>query len=122
MVTNKIVFLASNRQPSEKEVDYWIDTSSDVYGRIIKVFTGKSWENIAATINPNDYYTKSQVQQQIDKALENIDVYIAVPLEKLQAQIDALTERVSVCEETIDDHTEQLNNITSITEKEIEDL
>lgn len=122
MVTNKIVFLASNRQPSEKEVDYWVDTSSDVYGRIIKVFTNNRWENIAATINPNDYYTKSQVQQQIDKALKNIDVYIAVPLEKLQAQIDALTERVIVCEETIDDHTEQLNNITSITEKEIEDL
>lgn len=122
MVTNKIVFLASNRQPSEKEVDYWIDTSSDVYGKVIKVFTGKNWENIAATINPSDYYTKSQVQQQIGKALENIDVYIAVPLEKLQIQIDALTERLVVCEETVDDHTEILNNISSITEKEIEEL
>lgn len=122
MVTNKIVFFASNRAPNYKEVDYWVDTASDPHGRIIRVYVNGSWENIAATINPNDYYTKSQVQQQIDKALQNIDVYIAVPLEKLQVQIDALSERLTVCEETVDDHTEQLNNITSITEKEIDDL
>ena len=43
MVTNAIKFSASYIQPNPMETDYWIDLSSDVYGRKIKVYVNDEW-------------------------------------------------------------------------------
>ena len=43
MVTNAIKFFASYVSPNPMEIDYWIDLSSDLYGRKIKIFDGDNW-------------------------------------------------------------------------------
>lgn len=131
MVINKIVFLATERQPNPNEVDYWVDLNADPYGRIIKYYNGEEWLSIAATdkLDPAQYYTKSQVDQNIQDALRNVDTLISVPISVLQNQIDDinfnvgdLAERVSTCETNIDTHEQRLDDISSIETKTIEDL
>lgn len=43
MITNAIKFFASYVSPNPMEIDYWIDLSSDLYGRKIKIFDGDNW-------------------------------------------------------------------------------
>ena len=58
-------------QPDPREVDYWIDISTDPYGSVIKYFNGAEWVDLVADgetgMSPFDYYTKVQINDMINR-------------------------------------------------------
>lgn len=62
-----VKFFASYIEPNPKEVKYWIDLSEDPYGAMIKYFDGDEWQLITAnaykSINPADYYKKTEINK-----------------------------------------------------------
>lgn len=49
MVTDKITFKAQKNAPSPKEVDYWIDTTSNPNGGEMKYYDGSKWSKVNET-------------------------------------------------------------------------
>lgn len=65
-----VKFSKQGIQPDPREVDYWIDISTDPYGSVVKYFNGVDWVDLVADgetgMSPFDYYTKEQVNQMIN--------------------------------------------------------
>lgn len=77
-----VKFFASVIAPNPKEVKYWIDLSLDPYGAAIKYFDGEEWQliiaNAAGSINPANYYTKSQTDKLLNTKANVTEVPFAV--------------------------------------------
>ncbi len=56
MITNeKISFKAAKTAPSPKETDYWIDLTEDLYGNVIKSYSGGVWLPLNTKANANQF-------------------------------------------------------------------
>ena len=64
-----IKFSKQNIRPNPLEVDYWVDVTSNPYGGNIKYYNGYDWVDLfsseKATVNLDDYFTKSQINQML---------------------------------------------------------
>ena len=70
MVNNVIKFLASRTAPNPIEVDYWVDTTEDPAGAIIKVYRNNKWESMHDT--PEGYKELETKVDELDKEVGNV--------------------------------------------------
>lgn len=124
MVVGKIAFLASYKEPNDKEIDYWIDLKANPYGSIIKYYNGKTWQSIAATssFDPTQYYDKSQVRELVNDAINNTEQKITASLTVLEDKIKTLEENWENLDGILDTKLFDLlnKNFSPITKEEIE--
>lgn len=99
MITDKnIKWVIAKFAPSVKEADYWVDTTEDPKGSVIKYHDGKNWVTLI-----NQQMSNEEIKRMISAAFDKLDITKAnkTEVEKLNVTINKLTKRINELEQLI---------------------
>lgn len=98
MITDKnIKWVVSKTAPSVKEADYWVDTTTDPKGSVIKYHNGKNWVLLNQTLSTEE------IKRMISTAFDKLDITKATrsELENINKNIKVLAKRITDLEQLI---------------------